>query len=63
MLPQILLYAVQEASTLAELEVAGKASILIPSPIVAGNHQLHNANVLGKAGAAIVIEQKNVTTG
>ncbi|MCM1225927.1 MAG: undecaprenyldiphospho-muramoylpentapeptide beta-N-acetylglucosaminyltransferase [Clostridium sp.] len=49
------------ASTLAELETAGKASILIPSPIVAGNHQFHNANVLGKAGAAIVIEQKNVT--
>lgn len=49
------------ASTLAELEAAGKASILIPSPIVAGNHQLHNANVLGRAGAAIVIEQKNVT--
>ena len=49
------------ASTLAELEASGKASILIPSPIVAGNHQFHNANVLGKAGAAIVIEQKNVT--
>lgn len=49
------------ASTLAELEAAGKASILVPSPIVAGNHQFHNANVLGKAGAAIVIEQKNVT--
>ena len=38
----------------------GKASVLIPSPIVAGNHQFHNANVLGKAGAAVVIEQKNV---
>jgi UDP-N-acetylglucosamine--N-acetylmuramyl-(pentapeptide) pyrophosphoryl-undecaprenol N-acetylglucosamine transferase len=38
----------------------GKASLLIPSPIVAGNHQFHNANVLGKAGAAVVIEQKNV---
>lgn len=49
------------ASTLAELEAAGKASILIPSPIVAGNHQFHNANVLGRAGAAIVIEQKNVS--
>ncbi len=49
------------ASTLAELEAAGKASILIPSPIVAGNHQFHNANVLGKANAAIVYEQKNVT--
>lgn len=49
------------ASTLAELEAAGKASILIPSPVVAGNHQFYNAQVLGKADAAIVIEQKNVT--
>jgi UDP-N-acetylglucosamine--N-acetylmuramyl-(pentapeptide) pyrophosphoryl-undecaprenol N-acetylglucosamine transferase len=49
------------ASTLAELEAVGKASILIPSPIVAGNHQYHNAMVLGKANAAIVIEQKDVT--
>lgn len=49
------------ASTLAELEAAGKASILIPSPIVAGNHQYHNAMVLGKAGAAEVIEQKDAS--
>ncbi|MBQ8960162.1 MAG: UDP-N-acetylglucosamine--N-acetylmuramyl-(pentapeptide) pyrophosphoryl-undecaprenol N-acetylglucosamine transferase [Ruminococcus sp.] len=49
------------ASTLAELEAAGRASILIPSPIVAGNHQYHNAMVLGKAGAAIVIEQKDAS--
>ncbi len=48
------------ATTLAEIEAMGKASVLIPSPIVAGNHQFHNANVLGKAGAAVVIEQKNV---
>lgn len=47
---------------MAELEAAGKASILIPSPIVAGNHQYHNAMVLGKADAAIVIEQKDVTS-
>lgn len=49
------------ASTLAELEAAGKASILIPSPIVAGNHQYHNAMVLGRAGAAKVIEQKDAS--
>ena len=49
------------ASTLAELEAAGRGSILIPSPIVTGNHQLHNANVLGDAGAAIVIEQKDAS--
>ncbi|MBQ9899394.1 MAG: undecaprenyldiphospho-muramoylpentapeptide beta-N-acetylglucosaminyltransferase [Ruminococcus sp.] len=50
------------ASTLAELEAAGKASILIPSPIVAGNHQYHNAMVLGNAGAAVVIEQKDASS-
>ncbi len=49
------------ANALAELEAMGKPSILIPSPIVAGNHQYHNAMVLGNAGAAQVIEQKNVT--
>lgn len=49
------------ASTLAELQAAGKASVLIPSPIVAGNHQYYNAMVLGKAGAAVVIEQKDAS--
>ena len=49
------------ASTLAELEAVGRGSILIPSPIVTGNHQLHNANVLGDANAAIVIEQKDAS--
>ena len=49
------------ASAITELEVAGRASVLIPSPVVAGNHQYHNAMVLGKAGAAVVIEQKDLT--
>ena len=50
------------ANTLSELEAMGRGSILIPSPIVAGNHQYHNAMVLGNAGAAIVIEQKDLTS-
>ncbi|MBQ8906180.1 MAG: undecaprenyldiphospho-muramoylpentapeptide beta-N-acetylglucosaminyltransferase [Ruminococcus sp.] len=50
------------ASTLAEIEAVGRASLLIPSPIVTANHQYHNACVLGKAGAAVVIEQKDVTS-
>lgn len=49
------------ASAISELEAMGRASILIPSPVVAGNHQYHNAMVLGKAGAAVVIEQKDLT--
>ncbi len=49
------------ASAISELEAMGRASVLIPSPVVAGNHQYHNAMVLGKAGAAVVIEQKELT--
>ena len=49
------------ASTLAELSVAGKASVLIPSPNVTENHQYHNAMTLGSVGAAVVIEEKDLT--
>lgn len=49
------------AITLSELQAMGRASILVPSPVVAENHQYHNAMVLQKGGAAIVIEQKNLT--
>ncbi|MBQ5335263.1 MAG: undecaprenyldiphospho-muramoylpentapeptide beta-N-acetylglucosaminyltransferase [Oscillospiraceae bacterium] len=48
------------ASTLSELEAVGRASVLIPYPTAAENHQYHNAMVLGNAGAAFVIEQKNL---
>lgn len=50
------------ANALTELEAMGRGSILVPSPIVAGNHQFHNGMVLQKAGAAIVIEQKDLTS-
>lgn len=49
------------AMTLVEIEAVGKASILIPSPNVAENHQYHNAMVLADADAAVVIEEKNLT--
>jgi len=49
------------ASTLSELEAVGRASVLIPYPTAAENHQYHNAMVLGNADAAIVIEQKNLS--
>lgn len=49
------------ALTLAELEVMGRASILIPSPNVAENHQYYNALELQKAGAAVVLEEKDLT--
>ncbi len=49
------------AMTLSELEASGTASILIPSPNVAENHQYHNAMVLAEHDAAVVIEEKNLT--
>ncbi len=49
------------AMTLSELPVAGKPSILIPSPYVAENHQYHNAMALVEQGAAVCIEEKDLT--
>ena len=49
------------ALTLAELEAVGRAAILIPSPNVAENHQYYNALELQKAGAALVVEEKDLT--
>ena len=49
------------ASTLSELEAAGRASILIPSPNVAENHQYHNGMVLVKNQAAVLIEEKDLS--
>lgn len=51
------------AITISELQAAGRASILIPSPYVAENHQYHNAMALQNRGAAIVVEEKDLTGG
>lgn len=48
---------------LTEIEAEGKASILIPSPYLAENHQYYNGLVLQNAGAAIMYEQKDITPG
>lgn len=49
------------ALTLAELAAAGRASVLIPSPNVAENHQYYNALEYVQAGAAELIEEKELT--
>ena len=49
------------ASTLSELEALGRASILIPYPFAAENHQYYNAMTLVNAQAARVIEDKELT--
>ena len=50
------------ASTLAELEAAGKASILIPSPNVVRNHQEQNAREFENKNAAELILEKDLTS-
>ncbi len=49
------------ASSLSELQALGKASILVPSPNVSENHQFHNAMALVNKGAALVVEEKDLT--
>lgn len=49
------------ASTVCELAVAGKPSILIPLKIAADDHQTYNAEVLKEAKAAVVIKEDDVT--
>jgi UDP-N-acetylglucosamine--N-acetylmuramyl-(pentapeptide) pyrophosphoryl-undecaprenol N-acetylglucosamine transferase len=49
------------ATTIAELTAAGVAAILVPLPTAADDHQRKNAEVLVKAGAAELIEQKLLT--
>jgi UDP-N-acetylglucosamine--N-acetylmuramyl-(pentapeptide) pyrophosphoryl-undecaprenol N-acetylglucosamine transferase len=46
------------ASAIGEICAIGRASILIPYPFAAGDHQAKNAQVLAKAGAAICLDSK-----
>jgi UDP-N-acetylglucosamine--N-acetylmuramyl-(pentapeptide) pyrophosphoryl-undecaprenol N-acetylglucosamine transferase len=56
-----LLLARAGATTIAELLNLGIPSILVPSPNVAENHQYFNAKSLSENGAAILIEDENLT--
>lgn len=49
------------ATTLAELTVCKKPSILVPFPAAADNHQVKNARSLVDAGAAVMIEERSLT--
>ena len=49
------------ASTVAELAAIGRPSMLVPLPHALDQDQLANANVLAKAGGAIVLKQDDFT--
>lgn len=50
------------ASSLAEIKAAGKASILVPFPFAAHNHQEKNADAMVNIGAAIKVLNQDVAT-
>jgi len=49
------------ATTLAEITALGIPAIIIPSPNVVHNHQLINARELSRLGAAVTIEEKDLS--
>jgi len=49
------------ATSISELQITQKPSILIPFPQATDNHQVLNAKELVKDGAAIMIEEKDLT--
>jgi UDP-N-acetylglucosamine--N-acetylmuramyl-(pentapeptide) pyrophosphoryl-undecaprenol N-acetylglucosamine transferase len=49
--------------TVSELAACGKAAILVPFPQAADDHQQKNAEALAQTGAAIMILQKDFTSG
>lgn len=48
------------ASSCAELMITGKASILVPSPNVAGDHQTANARSMVAQGAAVMVNDEEI---
>lgn len=49
------------ATTLAELAAVGRPALLVPLPSATNDHQRRNAAVLEEAGAAVVLEQRELT--
>lgn len=49
------------AMTVSELAACGVPAILIPSPNVTANHQYYNAKYMEKRGAAIILEEKDLS--
>ncbi len=50
------------ASTLTELSLIGKASLLVPFPFAADDHQTVNAQAFASQGAAVLCRQSELTT-
>jgi len=51
------------ASTLGELAATGRPAILVPYPHAAGDHQRANAAMRAQAGAAVVVDDRELVAG
>ena len=49
------------ATNLAEFALQGKACVVVPSPFLAGGHQMKNARYLEEQGAALVLDEVAVS--
>jgi UDP-N-acetylglucosamine--N-acetylmuramyl-(pentapeptide) pyrophosphoryl-undecaprenol N-acetylglucosamine transferase len=49
------------ASSLTEIALAGLPAILVPYPYAADDHQTRNAEVFSKTGAAILVQERDLT--
>lgn len=49
------------AGAVAELGAAGKPAILVPFPFAADQHQLHNAQAMERAGAALLLRDAEMS--
>jgi UDP-N-acetylglucosamine--N-acetylmuramyl-(pentapeptide) pyrophosphoryl-undecaprenol N-acetylglucosamine transferase len=49
------------ALTISELAAAGVGAVLVPYPYAVDDHQTANAGVLNQAGAAVVMQQQDLT--
>jgi UDP-N-acetylglucosamine--N-acetylmuramyl-(pentapeptide) pyrophosphoryl-undecaprenol N-acetylglucosamine transferase len=50
------------ASTVAEIAAAAKPSIFVPFPKAADDHQRRNAEAMQRAGAAVMLEERDLTS-
>lgn len=48
--------------SIAELTVAGKAAVLVPLKTAADDHQTKNARAMQEAGAAVMVEEKDLSS-
>lgn len=50
------------ATNMAELSAQAKACIIVPNPVLAGGHQLKNAEVFEKSNSAIIVHENELSS-